>query len=86
MAKEKNESQIGSLTHDHGKSGIDLIPLRAGDFRHVVGKLSMRATTSVQTSSHLGVSGQKTIQMQLSQGGVEYTIWGKVVASPKFGP
>jgi hypothetical protein len=45
MAKRKVESQTGSLIPDHKKSGIDLIPL------HAVGKLSMRATTSVHTSS-----------------------------------
>jgi hypothetical protein len=36
--------------------------------------------------SHLGVPGQKTIWMPLSRSGVKYTIWGKVVASPKSGP
>jgi hypothetical protein len=47
MAKRKAKSQIGSLTPDHGKSGIDPIPLRAGGVQHVVGKLSIRATTLV---------------------------------------
>jgi hypothetical protein len=46
---------IGSLTHGHGKSGIDPIPLHVGGVRHVFGKLSMRATTLVQTSSRLEV-------------------------------
>jgi hypothetical protein len=36
---------------DHGKSGIDPIPLRAGGMQHVFGKLLTRATTLVQTSS-----------------------------------
>ncbi len=36
--------------------------------------------------SHLEVPGQKTIRMPLPREGVEYTIWGKVVASPNFGP
>jgi hypothetical protein len=36
--------------------------------------------------SHLGVPGQKAIWMKAPQRGAEYTIWGKVVASPKFGP
>jgi hypothetical protein len=30
MAKRKVGSQISSLTPDHGKSGIDSIPLRVG--------------------------------------------------------
>jgi hypothetical protein len=36
--------------------------------------------------SSLGVMGQKTIWMQVPWRGVENTIWGKVVASPEFGP
>ncbi len=36
-------------------------------------------------NSHLGVLGQKAIWMWASWRGVEYTIRGKVVASPKFG-
>jgi hypothetical protein len=51
MAKSKAGSQTGNLTPDHGKSGIDPIPLHAGGIRKVVGKLSTRATTLVQTSS-----------------------------------
>ncbi len=37
----------GSLTLDHRKLGIDPNPLYASGVRHVVGKLSTRATTSV---------------------------------------
>jgi hypothetical protein len=51
MAKRKVGSQIGSLTPDHGNSGIDPIPLCAGGVQHAVGKLSTRATTLVQTLS-----------------------------------
>jgi hypothetical protein len=51
MAKRKVESQTGNLTPDHGKSRIDLIPLRAGGVEHTVGKLSTRAITSIQKSS-----------------------------------
>ncbi len=36
--------------------------------------------------SHLGVLGQKAIWMWAMWKGVEYTIRGKVVASPKSGP
>jgi hypothetical protein len=39
MAKRKAESQIGSLTPDHGKSGIDPIYLHVEGVRHVVRKL-----------------------------------------------
>jgi hypothetical protein len=45
MAKRKVESQIGSLTPDHYKSGIDLISLCVGGVRHTVGKLSMTVTS-----------------------------------------
>jgi hypothetical protein len=51
MAKRRVGSQTNSLTLDHRKSGIDPIPLCAGGMRHAVGKFSMRATTSVHTSS-----------------------------------
>ncbi len=51
MPKRKAGSQIGSLTPDHKKLGTDLISLREGGVRHAVGKLSMRATTLLQTSS-----------------------------------
>jgi hypothetical protein len=51
MAKRKAGSQIGNLTPDHGKLDIDPIPLCAGGEKHVVGKLSMRATISIQTSA-----------------------------------
>jgi hypothetical protein len=50
MAKRKVGSQIGNLTPDHGKSRIDPIYLRAGVVQHVVGKLSTRATTLLQSS------------------------------------
>jgi hypothetical protein len=45
MAKRKAGNQIGSLTPNHKKSGIDLTPVRAGGVQHTVGKLSTRATT-----------------------------------------
>jgi hypothetical protein len=50
MAKRKVENQIGNLTLDHKKSGIAMISLRAGGVRHTLGKLSIRATTLLQTS------------------------------------
>jgi hypothetical protein len=45
MAKRRANSQIASLTPDHKKSGIDLIYLATGGVPHIVGKLSMKATT-----------------------------------------
>jgi hypothetical protein len=47
MAKRKVGNQIGNLTFDHKKSGIDLILLLAGGVQHAIEKLSMRATTLV---------------------------------------
>jgi hypothetical protein len=47
MAKRMVGSQTGNLIPNHGKSGIDPIPLRSGDVQHIVGKLSIRATTLV---------------------------------------
>jgi len=45
MAKRKVENQIGNLTPNHKKSGIDLIPFCAGGMRHVVEKLLTRVIT-----------------------------------------
>jgi hypothetical protein len=58
MAKRRVKSQIGSLTPNHWKSGIDLISLHAGGVRHIVNKLSTRATTLLQTSSQSEVYTQ----------------------------
>jgi hypothetical protein len=44
MAKRKAEV---SLILDHGKAGINPIPLRAGGMQHTIGKLSTKDTTSV---------------------------------------
>jgi hypothetical protein len=51
MAKRRAESQIGNLTPDHKKSGIDPISVCADRARHTVGKLLRRATSLLQTSS-----------------------------------
>jgi hypothetical protein len=51
MAKRKVGSQIGNLTPDHKKSGIDPTPVCAGGVQPVIGKFSTRATTLLQTSS-----------------------------------
>jgi hypothetical protein len=54
----KTESQIANLTPDQKKSGIDPIYLAAGDVLHIIGKLSMRATTLLQTASRFEVCSQ----------------------------
>jgi hypothetical protein len=51
MVKRKVGNQIGNLIHDHKNLKINPIPLRAGGVRHAVEKLSMKATTLLQTSS-----------------------------------
>jgi len=51
MAKRKGGSQIGNLTPDHQKSGIDPTPMREGGVKHTIEKLLVKATTSFQTSS-----------------------------------
>jgi hypothetical protein len=50
MAKRRAGNQNGNLTPDHKKSGIDPICLVARGVPHTVGKLSMRATTLLQTT------------------------------------
>jgi hypothetical protein len=51
MGKRRAGSQTGSLTPDHKKSGIDLFPTSELRVRYVVGKISTRATSLIQTSS-----------------------------------
>jgi hypothetical protein len=50
MGKRRAGSQTGSLTPDHKKSGINLFPTSELRVRYVVGKISTRATSLVQTS------------------------------------
>jgi hypothetical protein len=45
MAKRKAGNQIASLTPDHKKSEIDPIYLSADGMRHIIEKLSTKATT-----------------------------------------
>jgi hypothetical protein len=45
MVKRRAGSQIGSLTPDHKKSGMDPIPMCADGVRHIVGKLLRRDTS-----------------------------------------
>jgi hypothetical protein len=56
MAKRKDNSQINNLIPE--KSGIDPISMCADGMRHIVRKLSMRATTLFQISSQLEVCTQ----------------------------
>jgi len=58
MAKRRVRSHIANLTPDNKKSGIDPIYLLVGGVRHTVGKLSMRATTLLQTTSQFEVCAQ----------------------------
>jgi hypothetical protein len=53
---------------------------------HLGAPQSCRSSNLGNWESHLGVPGQKAIWMRALRRGVEYTIWGKVVASPEFGP
>jgi hypothetical protein len=50
MAERKVGNQTGNLTPDHEISEIDPIFVRAGGVQHTVEKLSMKATTLLQTS------------------------------------
>jgi hypothetical protein len=47
MAKRMAGSQIGNLTPDHEKLGVDPISLRSGDVQHTVEKLSTKAITLI---------------------------------------
>jgi hypothetical protein len=51
MVERRAGSQTGNLTPDHKKLGIGPILVCAGGVRHTVGKLSRRATSSLQTLS-----------------------------------
>jgi hypothetical protein len=55
MAKGKAEIQITSLIPDHKNLGIDPTLVCAGKMRHIIEKVSTRATTLLQTSSRLEV-------------------------------
>jgi 3-deoxy-D-manno-octulosonate 8-phosphate phosphatase KdsC-like HAD superfamily phosphatase len=54
MAKRKAGSQTASLTPDQKKLGIDPIYLGVDNVRHIVGKLSMRATTFSSNCTSIG--------------------------------
>jgi hypothetical protein len=51
MGKRRVGSQTGNLTSDHKKSGFDLFPTSELRVQYVVGKISTRVTSLVQTSS-----------------------------------
>jgi len=58
MAKIRAGNQTGSLTPDQKKSGIDPIYLVSDDVPHIVGKLSMRATTLLEIALRSKVCSQ----------------------------
>jgi len=58
MAKRRAWSQTASLTPDQKKSGIDPIYLAEDNMRHIIGKLSTRATTLLQTTLRSEVYSQ----------------------------
>jgi len=58
MAKRRVGSRTANLTFDHKKSGIDPIYLAARGVPHIVGKLSTRATTLLQTAPQSEVFGK----------------------------
>ncbi len=58
MAKRRAKSRTANLTPDHKKSRIDPIHLAAGGVPHIVGKLSTRATTLLQTAPQSEVYSQ----------------------------
>jgi len=71
MAKRRVGNQTGSLTPDPKKSGIDPIYLAIGGMPHTIEKLSMRATTLLQTASRFECLLAK--------------LWGSKVAGVPFG-
>ncbi len=58
MAKRRAGSQTASLTPNQKKSRIDPIYLAADNLRHIVEKLSTRATTLLQTAPQSEVGSQ----------------------------
>jgi hypothetical protein len=58
MVKRTAGSQTASLTPDQKNSGIDPIYLAADNVQHIVGKLSTRATTLLQTALRSEVCSQ----------------------------
>jgi hypothetical protein len=61
MAKRRAKSQIGNLTPDHKKSGIDPIYLAADNVQHTVGNFLMRATTLLETAPRSEVCSQSYV-------------------------
>jgi hypothetical protein len=54
--------------------------------RRFIDKVITPQSRESSNLANLRVSGQKAIWMWASRRGAKYTIWGKVVASPKSGP
>jgi hypothetical protein len=84
--------RAGRVRHTVGK-----LSRRATSFLQTSSQLEVRARNYEMPKSresklgqfrdsHLGVPGQKSIWMWPLWSGAEYTIWGKVVASPESRP
>ncbi len=84
MGKRKAGSQTGSLIPDHKKSGIDLFATSELRVRYVVGKISTRATSLVQTSlrSDLSVGSYELPKSQDSTRDIFGTFSGLQLGSP----
>jgi len=84
MGKRRAGSQIGNLTSDHKKSGIDLFPTSKLRVQYVVGKILTRATSLVQTSlqSDLAVESYELPKSRDSTQDNFGTISGLQVGSP----
>jgi hypothetical protein len=64
---------------------LDLVPIWAQHEKLWMPKISGVKPGQFRDST-LGVSGKNAIRMQVWRWDAENTIWGKVVASPEFGP
>ncbi len=80
------ERRVESLTPDHKKSGIDLIPVCAGGVRHTIGKLSRRTISSLQTLSQLEV-GARSYERPTSRNPNQDSFWRapKSLVEPTWG-
>jgi hypothetical protein len=66
MAERKAGSQIGSLTPNHNKLGINSIPVCVDGVWHTIGKILKRAISLLQTSSQSEV-GAGSYELPKSQ-------------------
>ncbi len=85
MGKRRAGSQTDNLTPDHKNSGIDLFPTSELRVRYVIGKISTRATSLVQTSlrSDLAVGSYEPPKSRDSTRDNFGTISGLQLGSPE---